>query len=103
MGGGTDSNKYFLNGDARDAESKNSDGVLDDFGGYKLKYQRISDVSVEYEVVLKNGDSIALKTWNAMVSVKLNKPLKEDFDGSLGLLGSYPTGAKVARDTKTII
>jgi hypothetical protein len=101
--GGTDSNKYFLNGDARDAESKNSDGVLDDFGGYKLKYQRISDVSVEYEVVLKNGDSIALKTWNAMVSVKLNKPLKEDFGGSLGLLGSYPTGAKVARDNKTII
>jgi len=101
--GGADSNKYFLNGGEQDADSNNSDGVLDDFAGYKLKYQRISDVSVEYEVVLKNGDSIALKTWNAMVSVKLNKPLKEDFDGSLGLLGSYPTGAKVARDNKTII
>jgi len=101
--GGADSNKYFLNGGEQDADSNNSDGVLDDFAGYKLKYQRISDVSVEYEVVLKNGDSIVFKTWNGLVSVKMNSPLMEDFDGSLGLLGSYPTGAKLARDNETII
>merc|ERR1739838_176308 len=68
-----------------------------------MGYQRISDNSVEYEVVLKNGDSIVFKTWNGLVSVKVNHPQKEDFDGSLGLFGSYPTGVKLARDNETII
>jgi hypothetical protein len=101
--GGTDSNKYFLNGGEQDADSNNSDGIIGNFAGYKLKYQRISDVSVEYEVVLTNGDSIVFKSWNGLVSVKVNYPLNEDFNGSIGLLGSYPTGVKLARDNETII
>jgi hypothetical protein len=103
VAGGTNSNKYFLNGREQDADSNNSDGVLEDFAGYELKYQRISDNSVEYEIVLKNRDSIVFKTWNGLVSVKVNYPQKEDFDGSLGLFGSYPTGVKLARDNETII
>lgn len=101
--GGADSNKYFLNGVEQDADSNNSAGILDNFAGHKLEYQRISDVSVEYRVALKSGSSIVFKTWNGLVSVKMYNPLKEDFDGSLGLLGSYPNGAKLARDNVTII
>jgi len=101
--GGADSNTYFLNGVEQDADSNNSAGVLDNFAGHKLEYERISDVSVEYRVLLKSGSSIVFKTWNGLVSVKMYNPMKEDFDGSLGLLGSYPNGAKLARDNVTII
>jgi hypothetical protein len=101
--GGAESNKYFLNGNEQDADSNNSDGGLEIFAGYKLKYHRSSDKSVGYEVVLGNKQSILFKTWNELVSVEMRHPNKGDFGGSLGLLGSYPSGVKLARDNETII
>jgi len=101
--GGRDSMKYFLNGNEQDADSNNSDGVVDNFAGYKLKYQRISERAVEYEVVLENTELILLKTWNGFVSVTVKNPRKEHFGRSVGLMGSFPNGIKLARDNATII
>jgi len=101
--GGRDSMKYFLNGRVKDADSNDTDGVVDYFAGYKLKYKRISDKAVEYEVVLDNTESILLKNWNGFVSVSVKNPKKEHFDSSVGLMGTFSNGIKLARDNVTII
>jgi len=101
--GGRDSMKYFLNGKAKDADRNKNDGVVGNFAGYKLKYQRISDKAVEYEVILDHTESILLKTWNRLVSVSMKNPREEHFGGSVGLMGSFPNGIKLARDNATII
>merc|ERR1711935_156754 len=101
--GGRDSMKYFLNGKVKDADSNKSNGVVDNFAGYRLKYQRISDRAVEYEIVLENTESILLKTWNRFVSVSMKNPRKKHFGGSVGLMGTFPNGIKLARDNVTIM
>jgi len=76
-------------------------------GGYTVDYvkkargpskQRI------YTVDLGNGEKVILKTYKDFVSVDLMA--SEDggsFAGSVGLMGSYATGDKLARDGETIL
>jgi hypothetical protein len=101
--GGKDSMKYFLNGMVKDASSSNGDSVIDYFAGYKLKFKSISNKAVEYNIVLDNEESILLKTWNGFVSISVKSPQMEHFASSVGLMGSFPNGIKLARDNVTII
>ena len=53
---------------------------------------------------LGGGDAIFFKTYGEFLRVNVkgtNKDIKT-FHGSLGLMGRYPTGSKVARDNHTI-
>ena len=100
--GGKDSSIYYLNGKKQDPMN-NIDGVVGELSGYKLKYQQISKKSVKYEIVLGTTESIVLETWNKFVSVSIKNPVKLHFGGSLGLMGKFPSGAKLARDNTTIV
>jgi len=72
--------------------------------GFPISYKKLNSNQDEYLINLGNQESIELKTWKDMVRVDIivNRDLNT-FDGSLGLLGSYPEGAMLGRDGKTSI
>ena len=38
-----------------------------------------------------------------LLIISMKNPLKEHFEGSIGLMGSFPSGKKLARDNTTIV
>jgi hypothetical protein len=82
------------------------DGVegakLDDISDFSISYEKINSYQHRYEVMLTKG-SILIETFKEMVRVNFHKISSNDFDTSLGLLGSYGKGAKIGRDKVTLI
>lgn len=93
--GGHDKNNFWLNKISGDATKPIS---LD---GYTVSYKLLSAKSRQFVIDLGTDGHIKLKTWNGMVSVTMDGG--EIFNGSLGLMGSYPEGKKMARDGNTVI
>merc|ERR1712032_712328 len=107
ISGGRDNDSFLLNGVVQTA--KNGNGVVGTISGYDINFTRVGEESRKFTIDLgtnqsNNGiEGIVFTTWNSFVSVKVNNPTKDHFDGSLGLMGSFPSGAMVARDGKTVI
>ena len=101
MGG--DLRRYWING----VFGSSGKEFPANIGGYIVDYvkegtgpskQRI------YTVSLGNaGERIILKTYKDFVSVDLKATSDESFADSVGLMGSYRTGHKIARDGETVM
>jgi len=69
---------------------------------YPIQYHPISKNSEKLIIDLGNGEGIVIKTWNNFVSVKVENPKKDNFVGSVGLMGSFPEGTKIGRENSII-
>jgi hypothetical protein len=70
--------------------------------GFPVKFEQIHTNQRDYEIDLGDDEYILLKTWKNMVRVDIVvNHGKDTFDGSLGLMGSYPEGTMLGRDGKT--
>jgi len=104
--GGKDNDNFLINGIVQKVKNKN--GVVGSISGYDIKYMQVSKKSRKFMINLgtnqnnNNLEEIVFTTWNSFVSVSVQNPTKDYFDGSLGLMGSFPAGAMVARDGKTV-
>lgn len=100
--GGKDSNDYWINyhkGDDKIETSMLSKSIA----GYPINFKQVSEKSREFQIDLGMGSAIVIGTWNAFVSVKIRGGRSEDFEDSLGLMGTYGKGLKMARDGATTI
>jgi hypothetical protein len=89
--------QYWLNGEAGKDLSL---GIA----GHSVSYEQENGVSSQFFIALNdNGEGIKIKTWKEFVRVDFTSPSQDTFASSLGLLGSYPSGSKFARDGKTVI
>jgi len=70
--------------------------------GFPIRYERTSEKSETYTVQLGDVEAIEVRTWNAMVGVKMIGATADNFQNSLGLLGSYGKGIKLGRDSTTV-
>jgi hypothetical protein len=100
MGG--DMRRYWINGvfgsGGREFPAK--------IGGYNVDYVKVGTGPSKqriYTVDLGNGESITFKTYKDFVSVDVNTRNDESFADSVGLMGSYTTGHKIARDGETVM
>jgi hypothetical protein len=93
--GGADKNSFWLN----KAKGEASEPISLD--GYTVTFDQHSAKSRQFVIDLGNDGKVELKTWNGMVSVTMNGG--ELFHNSYGLMGSYPGGLKMARDTTTVV
>jgi hypothetical protein len=94
--GGTE-NRFWVNneqGNERDEAT---------IAGYPVVFQQLSANSRSFSLTLSNDARIELKTWKGYVSVHIHNADDDNFAGSLGLLGAYPSGAKLARDNTTLL
>jgi hypothetical protein len=67
--------------------------------GYPITFNQLNPKRREYTIDLGKNETVGFKTWKDFVRVDVNG--QKSFTGSLGLMGSYPEGAKLARDGTT--
>lgn len=96
--GGKESVQYWHNGQT--GEMKNGDAS---FGDFPLVFKRKSAGRGRMHVDLGKKNAISLETFDNFVRVNVKTPTEKFFQGSVGLLGSYPEGIKVARDGSTVL
>ena len=96
--GGFGTVQYWING--KEGPELATGELETRLSGYKITYKNVSQKQKNFRIDLDHGDAIALQTFHdfVRVSVKDNKRKKKQFEGSVGLMGSYPTGAKLSRD-----
>jgi len=69
---------------------------------YSIKHQHINENSEKFVIDLGDDECIIFKTWNSFVSIKIENPKQNNFVGSVGLMGSFPTGLKIGRENSII-
>jgi hypothetical protein len=73
-------------------------------GGFRVHYRKISDKQHLFRIDLNDfGDAISLQTYKDWVAVNVKASKPENFVGTKGLVGSYPSGDLVARDGVTVM
>ena len=97
--GGTGKIPYYINGVLTD-DMKTGDATL---AGFNVHFRRTNDLQSHIRIDLGNGDAISFETFKSFVRVNVNDKTGKSFANSVGLLGSYPTGQKIARDGETIM
>ncbi|CAB9530843.1 expressed unknown protein [Seminavis robusta] len=72
--------------------------------GFKVHYKHISAVQHKFRIDLNlQGDALSLETYKDWIAVNVKANKEEHFSGTLGLMGAFPSGRKVARDGTTVI
>lgn len=94
--------KYYVNGVEGDIASKKS--FLFSALGLETVVRQRTKHQVSVRIDLGNGDALGLETFMEFVrvNVKMVDPKWKKFEGSVGLMGMYPTGARFGRDGKTV-
>lgn len=93
--GGTDANHYWFNNQYQ--------GKLSSIGGFSVSYKKANSKSRSYTIKLSRDDKIELRTYKDFVRVNIVKPRKELYGNTIGILGDFITGKKLARNGHTII
>ena len=71
-------------------------------GGYDLSVQIFGPHSRRFIIHMGDGEKIQVSNFKYIVNVELKNPRSADFEGSVGIWGSYSQhGAMLARDGKT--
>lgn len=92
---------YWLDGEEiSDMAMGDTDAKL---GDYRVHFKRISGHQSRTRIDLLHRDAIGIEVFKHFVRVNLQNRSGKQFVGSLGLMGRYPDGEKVARDGKTVL
>lgn len=86
---------HYLNGVAN-AELPNK------LSGYKITHKQDNAKQHTYHIVVGGRENIVIRVLKDFVTVTIKHGEFKDFDGAVGLMGAYPSGAWVGRDGKTI-
>ena len=96
--------KNFTNGVEGKLKSKEGGiSLVSTISGFPIHWIYESGKGEKFAINLGNNEKIAIGTWHSFVSVSFENARSETFKGSVGLLGSFSDGSKLARDGTTII
>jgi len=98
--GDTHENLYWIN---KEPKSLADNGIIGLINGYPISLQKENSKQYKFIVDLGDNASIILKTFKKFVHVSIEGATEERFGTSLGLLGAYGSGDRVARDGRTIL
>jgi len=99
-----DGDTYWLNGINGENTHNNKGNEKEELSiaGYPIEYRKVHAYVKEYVIKLRTEESIVIKTWKDFVRVDfVGAAREEDFKGSYGLMGAFPTGNKIGRDLIT--
>lgn len=71
--------------------------------GYPITHTKINKKKHVFHVDIGPGEGVTITTFKDLVSVSFDSASSADFHGSVGLMGEFGTGKKLARDGITII
>lgn len=72
-------------------------------GGYPVAYFQRSEKEHIFDIFLGEDRRIIIKNLKEWVSIHIEKPSDLDFVTSVGMMGDFMTGARLARDGITVI
>lgn len=72
-------------------------------GPFDLVLSSLNEYQHSFDIITEGDQVIQIKTFKDFVDVKLEKVNLEDFASSQGMMGSYPSGSKTARDGITLV
>jgi len=98
--GGKESFQYLFNGEARNELEV---GGVGSFGDFPMNFTKVFAHQSRLHVHLGDDNAISFETYKDFVRVNVRGAAQEQFQGSGGLLGSYPDGQKLARDGSTLL
>jgi len=106
--GGTEENKFWINGVKGDAhisniERKFRSTLVTTLSNYPVYFYEVSKRERKFVIELDEEENIVMSTWNFFVRVQFHKVKSTHFESSSGLMGSFAGGVKLARDNKTIL
>jgi hypothetical protein len=94
--GGKNENSYWINKVFQEDFQR---GI----SGYPISFLQVNAKQREFVVALnRNGDYISFKTFKDFVRVDIHTRNSADFGSSLGLMGTFDKGIKLARDSITV-
>ncbi|CAB9515166.1 Cohesin domain [Seminavis robusta] len=100
--GGKDKNLYWINGKAG-GPIEHGTTLSQTISGCPIHFRWTSGGQRQFRLDLHDGDAVFFKTYGDFVRVNVHVESDGKFQGSLGLMGSYPDGQKLARDNSTVI
>jgi len=105
MGGGE--HKFWRNGVLGRKERLQNEGnemiQISTLSGYPVYVDQVSDKSIQFVINLHREEKIEIGTWNSFVRINFDNTNSNHFEGSEGLMGSFPSGVKLARDKFTVM
>jgi len=106
IGGQVETN-FWINGIAGETvEISNTElqtTLTSTISDFLIYFKQPSSKQREFVIDLGGSEIIIFKTWNSFVSVQVKNAKHNDFKNSVGLMGSFPRGIKVARDNISVV
>ena len=97
--GGIGQIPYWINGKKTEDMQTGKAAI----GDFLVEFKRINEHQTQTRISIHNTDAIGIETYKHLVRVNLKNNSNKSFNGSLGMLGAFPNGVKMARDGKTVI
>ncbi|CAB9505714.1 unknown protein [Seminavis robusta] len=91
--------EHFLNG-VDGADLAHEDIFL---GPFPVHYKQVDIRTHTFDISVGGGETITLKSYKELASVKLDKADAQRFLGSQGMLGDYATGETMSRDGTMVV
>ena len=104
--------RYWVNGLPGNRESVEKDEnlimlvntLIPEQKNFRVHFKQINAKHWRFRIDLDGaGDAVSIEAFKGFLAVNVKAVKPENFENAVGLMGSYPTGAKVARDGTTII
>lgn len=105
--GDEDRNNFWINGilgeDTEISKTDTGTTLKSTISGFPINFKRSSTAQQEFVIHLDDNTEILITTWKAFVSVHVKNGKYEHFQNSVGLMGSFPGGLKLARNKNSVI
>lgn len=100
--GGINTASFWINGKAGEVTKTKGYVEVGSLAGYKIEYMNVSKRQKNFRLKLSVDDSINLQTFNDFVRVDV-KAKSDSFNGSVGLMGKFPSGDKLDREGNVMV
>merc|ERR1740139_2141986 len=103
--GGAIENNFWINGIAGNKEvvNKNEVSMVATLSGYPVFFSETNKEQRQFVIDLGEEEAIVVATWKSFVRIQFKNAKGKHFEHSLGLMGSFSEGAKLARDNITVM
>jgi len=104
--GGAKENNFWINGVlGEEMISNNNDEntLIATISGYPIYFHQVNNKQRTFVIDLGEEEKIVIGTWNSFVRIQFENAKSEHFKGSVGLMGSFSEGIRLARDNITVL
>jgi len=104
--GGEKEKNFWLNGVLGEEETSNTsekNTAIASISSYPIYFHKESKKQRTFKIDLGEEEEIVIGTWHSFIRIQFNNAKSKHFEGSVGLMGSFSKGIRLARDNVTVL